>query len=222
MDNLQKETAKLSLEKELQYAQYHQLNQQIQPHFFFNTLNTMLSLARLDRKDDLITGLEVMSKFFKFKYTTNDSLIPVKDEVSYMNNYLDIQKLRFSDRLTVELNVADTTKNALLPPFTLQTIVENAFKHALEKYSGLVTLKVNIYESDGTLHLEVWNTHYQEQFIPKKNYDLEESGYGLRNIENRLDLVFPEQFCSLKMYHIQNETLVEILMPCIEHHPDIA
>ena len=113
IDSLRKETIKLNLEKELQSAQYYQLNQQIQPHFFFNTLNTMLSLARLDRKDDLITGLEVMSKFFKFKYTTNESLILVQDELDYVQNYLDIQRLRFSERLSVEVNVSNSRRKCL-------------------------------------------------------------------------------------------------------------
>ena len=221
-DSLQKETIKLNLEKELQFAQYHQLNQQIQPHFFFNTLNTMLSLARLDRKDDLITGLEVMSKFFKFKYTTNESLIPVQDELSYVQNYLDIQRLRFSERLSVDINVSNITNNALLPPFMLQTIVENAFKHAFEKYSGPVLLRIIIYESDGILHIQMWNTYHQEIFISGKDYTLEEGGYGLRNIENRLKLLFPQQVHSIEMIHTQNETLVEVLLPFITTYQEIV
>ena len=221
LDSLKKETIKLNLEKELQYANYYQLNQQIQPHFFFNTLNTMLSLARLDRKDDLITGLEVMSKFFKFKYTTNESLILVQEELAYVQNYLDIQRLRFSERLSVDINVSNNTKDALLPPFMMQTIVENAFKHAFEKYAGLVLLRIIIYETEGIMHIEIWNTHYQEIFISEKDYTLEESGYGLKNIENRLKLLFPQQVNSLKMTHTQNETLVEVLLPFITTYEGI-
>ena len=81
-DSLQRETSKLALERELQQADYYQLNSKIQSHFFFNTLNTMLSLARLDRKGDLVKGLEAMAKFFKFKYATNEPLILFDAELS--------------------------------------------------------------------------------------------------------------------------------------------
>lgn len=213
IDNLQKEASKLALEKELQHANYDQLNQQIQPHFFFNTLNTMLSLARLDRKEELIKGLEVMAKFFKFKYVTHASLIKVEDEIEYVNNYLDIQSLRFGERLEVIKNVEACCKNALLPPFMIQTIVENAFKHGFEKNVGPARLKINVYNSDGFIYIEVWNSYFIEPINEKKEYSPQEEGYGIRNIQKRLDLLFPEQVHYLKMRYIGNETLVEVKFP---------
>ncbi|WP_391119588.1 sensor histidine kinase [Psychrobacillus sp. L3] len=213
IDNLQKEASKLELEKELQHANYDQLNQQIQPHFFFNTLNTMLSLARLDRKEELIKGLEVMAKFFKFKYVTHASLIKVEDEIAYVNNYLDIQILRFGERLEVTKNVEAFCENALLPPFMIQTIVENAFKHGFEKNMGPARLKINVYYSDGFMYIEVWNSYFIEPINEKKEYSPQEEGYGIRNIQKRLDLLFPEQVHYLNMRYIGDETLVEVKFP---------
>ncbi|ALC86760.1 hypothetical protein AM499_13680 [Bacillus sp. FJAT-22090] len=213
IDNLQKEASKLALEKELQHANYDQLNQQIQPHFFFNTLNTMLSLARLDRKEELIKGLEVMAKFFKFKYITHASLIKVEDEIAYVNNYLEIQSLRFGERLEVSIHVEEQCEKALLPPFMIQTIVENAFKHGFEKNMGPARLKIIVYHSDGFLFLEVWNTYLIEPINEKKEYKPEESGYGVRNIQKRLDLLFPTQVHYLQMSYVGNETLVEVKFP---------
>ena len=103
----------------------------------------------------------------------------------------------------------------MLPPFILQTLVENAFKHAFEKYAGPALLRIIIYELEGIMHIEISNTHYQEIFISEKDYTVEESGYGLKNIENRLKLLFPEQVHSIKMKHTENETLVEVLLPFI-------
>ncbi|WP_342599983.1 histidine kinase [Psychrobacillus sp. FSL H8-0483] len=213
IDNLQKEASKLTLEKELQHANYDQLNQQIQPHFFFNTLNTMLSLARLDRKEELIKGLEVMAKFFKFKYITHSSLIKVKDEIAYVNNYLEIQRLRFGERLEVIQKIEALCEDALLPPFMIQTIVENAFKHGFEKNVGPARLKINVYHSNDFMYIEVWNTYHIEQLIEKKDYSPEEEGYGIRNIQKRLDLLFPEQVHYLHMTYIENETLVKVKFP---------
>ena len=176
IDNLQKEASKLVLEKELQHANYDQLNQQIQPHFFFNTLNTMLSLARLDRKEELIKGLEVMAKFFKFKYISHAMLIKIEDELSYVENYLEIQRLRFRDRLTVMKKVEENCEQALIPPFVIQTIVENAFKHGIEKNIGPSVLKINVFQTDGFMYIEVWNTHLIEPINEKKEYALQDEG----------------------------------------------
>lgn len=212
-DDLQKEAIKLELEKELQHAQYHQLNQQIQPHFFFNTLNTMLSLARLDRKKELILGLEGMAKFFKFKYKTNEPLIKINAEVEYIHHYLDIQRLRFGDRLEVHQHIEPQIVHAMIPPFLLQTIVENAFKHGFEKYSGPAILKISIYKIDESLFIEIYNTFKLEPYNEAMDYSVEESGYGLKNIQNRLMLLFSEQEIYLKMTHIGDETLVKVKLP---------
>jgi len=213
IDNLQKEATKLEMEKELQNAHYDQLNQQIQPHFFFNTLNTMLSLARLDRKDELIKGLEVMAKFFKFKYINHSSLIKLEVELAYVKDYLEIQRLRFGERLMVTRDIEEHCGTSLLPPFIIQTIVENAFKHGFEKYSGPAMLRINIYHSEGFLNIEVWNTHLIQPIDEKKDYKPREEGYGIRNIQKRLELLFPEQVTSLVMKHIGNETVVEVKFP---------
>lgn len=218
LDSLQRETSKLALERELQQANYDQLNSKIQSHFFFNTLNTMLSLARLDRKGDLVKGLEAMAKFFKFKYATNEPLILFDAELSNVNNYLDIQKLRFGDRLSVTIQIEPSCIDALMPPFMLQTLVENTFKHGFEKNPGPSMLKIIASETDQLLHLEVWNTHLLEVYSNKKQYSSEEGGYGLKNIQNRLCLLFPEQDTSLTLTHVKNETIVLAKFPFVKEY----
>ena len=102
---------------------------------------------------------------------------------------------------------------ALIPPFVIQTIVENAFKHGIEKNIGPSMLKINIFQSDGFMYIEVWNTHLIAPINENKEYTLQDEGYGMRNIQKRLELIFPEQVTSLKMVHIENETLVEVKFP---------
>lgn len=217
-DSLQRETSKLALEKELQQVNYDQLNSKIQSHFFFNTLNTMLSLARLDRKGDLVAGLEAMAKFFKFKYATNEPLILFDAELSNVNHYLDIQKLRFGDRLSIIIEIEPTCKNALMPPFMLQTLVENTFKHGFEKNPGPSILKIIAFETDHILNLEVWNTHLLDKYSDEEQYTSEEGGYGLKNIQNRLRLLFPEQDTSLTLTHVKNETIVLAKYPFVKEY----
>jgi two-component system, LytTR family, sensor histidine kinase AlgZ len=144
IDLLEKKTREIALERELQTALYNQLNQEIQPHFFFNTLNSILSLARLDRKTELIRSIETLSKLLKFKYQTNNTFITIDEEITYVNYYLEIQKIRFRDRLHYEFSIDPNVKPAITIPFIIQTFIENAFKHSFEKYVGEAFLKTTI------------------------------------------------------------------------------
>lgn len=211
-DFLQNVASKSKLEKELQYAQYYQLNQRIKPHFFFNTLNTMLSLARLDRKQELITSLEVMSKFMRYNYQTNEMLVPLMDELAYTNSYLDIQRLRFGKRVQTHQSIEEEAKLSYIPPFVLQTMVENTFKHAFEKFPGPATLKIIISCQDNMIHIEVWNTHLQHSSKKKENFTRED-GLGVANIRERLTLLFPDESTSFTMSYIGEEACAKIIIP---------
>lgn len=209
IDVLQKEASLITLEKELQSAQYHQLNQQIQPHFFFNALNTILSLARLDRKKDLIHAIEVLSNYFKYKYKTNCSLIPLKDELQYMNDYLTIQNLRFGSRLIVKQNIDEDCLDALSPPFLLQTLVENCFKHSFEKNLGYAELTVKINKMGANVSVEVWNNENSSSSIYTTNGD----GFGLMNLKKRLHLLFPHEEVFLILDEKDNGTSAIVSWP---------
>lgn len=101
--------------------------------FLFNTLNTILSLARLQRTDEVVKSLEIFSLFLKGKYKTTDLLIPISEELAYTNYYIEIQKMRFRSRLSINITSSEDLQNAYIPPFVIQTLVENSFKHGLEK-----------------------------------------------------------------------------------------
>ncbi|WP_432354186.1 sensor histidine kinase [Sporosarcina sp. A2] len=215
-DFLQHLASKSELEKELQYAQYYQLNQRIKPHFFFNTLNTMLSLARLDRKKELISSLEVMSKFMRYNYQTTETLVPIMDELAYTNSYLEIQQIRFGQRVQIEQTIAQEAKYAYIPPFVLQTMVENTFKHAFEKFPGPAKLKIIIYCKMDQLNVEVWNTHLQQSLDDDEDF-LREDGLGVANIRERLRLLFPESVALFDMSYVGEETCARMIIPFIDN-----
>ncbi|WP_163100575.1 sensor histidine kinase [Peribacillus alkalitolerans] len=204
IDLLQNQTRKMALEQDLQKALYNQLNQQIQPHFFFNTLNIILSLARLDRKKDLIRSIEVLSKFLKFKYRSLESLIPIEEELKYTEYYLEIQKLRFGDRLSYHINVPTSLMCETIIPFLIQTLVENAFKHSFERYAIKARLKIEIFEEDNKIHLNVWNSSLSE----REELLNSEGGVGLENIKQRLELLYSPEDISLQIVHELESTSV--------------
>lgn len=207
IDLLEKQKKEMALERDLQEALYNQLNQEIQPHFFFNTLNSMLSLARLGRKEELITGIETFSKLMKHKYTTTDRTLSIGEELDYVDYYLAIQHIRFRDRLEVNWQVAPETRTAMTIPYLIQTLVENAFKHAFDKQPGKAVLTIQT-ERDAT-HLTISVTNNLAQSSPSN----ESSGIGLKNLENRLALLFPKDEITFTQQLVGEEMHVTIRYP---------
>lgn len=191
IDLLENRNKKMELEKELQQSLYNQLNQQIQPHFLFNTLNVILSLARLKRNEELVRALEVLSQFLKFKYKTNEPMILLSEEIRYTEHYIEIQKLRFGSRLSISLTIHDQSIGlARIPPFVLQTLVENSFKHGLERKIGRAVLCIDFYRQQDLIILKVLDNGSMD---PATDLALEKSGHGLDNIRRRLHLYFGER-----------------------------
>lgn len=192
-ESLENQTRQLALEKELQTTKYDILSQKIQPHFFFNTLNIILSLARLERKNELIHSIETLAKFMKRKYTSDHSLATVEEEMNYTNYYLDIQKLRFTKRLFIDIEIEEQLSEALIPAYVIQTLTENCFKHSFEKYSGEAHLKIDMTLQTDTVFLSVWNNKMSgsTEYMSEENVEVESTGIGLSNIRERLLLLYP-------------------------------
>ena len=188
---LKNENTKVTLEKELQHSEYMQLNQQIQPHFLFNTVNLLLSLARLKKTEQLIEVLEQLSLFLRFRYQIKDQLIPFEKELSHAKNYLFIQKIRFGQRLKVDFHIEQELNQVLVPPYLLQTLIENAFKHGIEKKIGQVSLSISFMKEEHYAVLEVSKNGVGVNRIisfPNEVF----KGHGLYNIYRRLELLFGE------------------------------
>jgi two-component system sensor histidine kinase AlgZ len=209
IDLIEKEKHEIALESELQKARYNQLNQEIQPHFFFNTLNSILSLARLERKQELIHSIETFSKLLKHKYKTNTTFITIEDELAYVDSYLEIQKIRFRDRLDYRILADEDVKQAITLPFLIQTLVENAFKHSFEKKAGKAELDITVTRESRTLCINVANS------LPNEGDGISSNGIGLSNISKRLDLLFPEEEKSVSITHSMNCTKVQVMFPLV-------
>lgn len=204
------EKQKIVLEKTLQESQYMQLNQQIHPHFLFNTINLMLGLARLKRIDTLISALESLSLFLKFKYQVKDPLIPLEKEWEYTKYYLKIQQMRFRDRLTIEEEIAESTSQSLVPPYLLQTLTENAFKHGLEKKPGPLKLLIKAVDQTDSILLQI-----EDNGLGLDGRSLEElvkNGHGLANVQQRLMLLFKNSTLDIREDHGHGVT-VSVTIP---------
>lgn len=125
-------------------AQYQMLQSQINPHFLYNTLDTIRMMALLEDKDDIAKALLYLSNLFRYSTRNTKFLVPVEEEIKQIENYLYLQKLRFGDKFEIDLQIDKQVYGHNIPKMLLQPLVENIFNHAfsdLEK-NGLIIIRV--------------------------------------------------------------------------------
>ncbi|WP_197431603.1 sensor histidine kinase [Lentibacillus sp. JNUCC-1] len=214
MEALKNESRQLALKEELQRNKFEILSQKIQPHFFFNTLNSIIGLARLDRKPELIHALETLSRFLKRKYITNQSLASIDEELTYTSYYLEIQKMRFGKRLEVTQAVDSSVKPMLIPTYVLQTLVENTFKHEFERYPGPALINIHIFAEANLVHMKIWNSKsaHRERLDHERDAN-SRTGMGLKNIKQRLGILFPNGDPQVHFLSDSEGTTVHVTWP---------
>ncbi len=144
------------LESRLMETELKALKQQLHPHFLFNTLNTIAVLVREKRNDDAVQLIARLSSLLRMSLDgTRVHEVTVRQELEFLEPYLEIQKVRFQDRLTVRLRIADGALDARIPHMLLQPLVENAIVHGVTARSEPGTVEIRGEARDGALHLEV-------------------------------------------------------------------
>jgi two-component system LytT family sensor kinase len=170
------------MEKEKFTAEMGLLKAQINPHFFFNTLNSLyaLALARSKKSAEVVLRLSDLMRYML--YEANANTVPLKDEIAYLENYIGIEQMRFADRLDLSFQYSGNIAGKSISPLLLLPFVENAFKHGIEDSSGWITIDLKV---DGNyLYLKVENSYP----IPAK---VKKMGLGLANVKRRLELAYP-------------------------------
>ncbi len=179
-EKLQKEQEALQLGMELKL-----LRSQISPHFLFNVLTNLVSLAR-KRSDNLEASLLMLSGLMRYMLYDSGKKIPLQQEVEYLQSYIELQKLRFGRDVQIEFNTSlcQETKHSI-EPMLLIPFVENAFKHGTGV--SLPFININLTAGEDVLVFEVKN-----KFVPDTDASKDESsGIGLNNVRSRLALLYP-------------------------------
>jgi LytS/YehU family sensor histidine kinase len=146
-------------ERDAQAAQLKALRYQVNPHFLFNTLNSLSSLVMARRADEAEEMIVNLSTFFRSSLAIDPGAdIRLSEEIRFQRLYLDIEKVRFPNRLQVAIHIPDDLSTALVPPLILQPLVENAIKHGVARSPEPVTLSIRAREEDGLLILAVENS----------------------------------------------------------------
>ncbi len=174
------------LNEELSRAQLAALRQQIEPHFMFNTLNSIAGLVREQRNDAAVSMIVGLSEFLR--RATQDShraQVTLAEEVEYLQRYVDIQKVRFGERLQVSVDIPREMLHAQVPTLLLQPLVENAIKYGVGRRVAGGTVRVTGACENGTVQLRVCNDG------PNTPTDQpgEQTGVGLNNLRTRLRIL---------------------------------
>lgn len=187
-----RELEAVQLEAQLVTAQLQALKMQLQPHFLFNTLNTVASLVRQDQKPMAVEMLSDLSNLLRTTLLKKDEQqVSLTEEVAFLKNYLALEKKRFNDRVKVEWELASDTLKANIPVYLLQPVVENAIYHGLSKQLAATCLLIQAQRQGDVLRLSVYN---DGPALPV-DFDLTFStGIGLTNIAERLSQFYPDRF----------------------------
>lgn len=199
-NEMQKKT--LSLEKDKVESELKQLKAQLNPHFLFNTLNNIyaLSLKNSPKTSDSIGRLSAILDYIL--YRSNSALVPLKQEIELLKDYIELEKLRYNDRLILSFNT-QIKSNAMIAPLILISLVENAFKHGAGSDIGNPEIHISIASTDRSIMFEIVNTTRYN----KTNSNLEK--IGLDNISRQLDLLYGSNHI-LTIKRMENQFLVKL------------
>ena len=182
---------------EVKDAQLQLLRYQLNPHFLFNTLNSVASLVSAERTEDAKTMLSRLGDFLRYSLDAGeDMLIPLDKEFWALSQYLMIEQVRFSDRMTLKLDVPANLESLLVPNMLLQPLAENAIKYAIAPSESGGTIRVSAQLKDSRLVLSVEDSGSERLGVSSDTLELSESGagIGLRNTRERLKNLFSNDF----------------------------
>lgn len=182
------EQRKLTTEKLAREAELASLRQKLQPHFLFNSLNSINALIG-SRPEEARKMVQQLSDFFRSTLKKDDQqLIPFSEELQHLELYLDIEKVRFGHRLKTHIEHDDNALGLKLPALLLQPVVENAIKFGLYDTIGEIVIRIKAHTEDNFLLITVENPYDPETAKPRQG-----TGFGLSAIQRRLYLLFARQ-----------------------------
>ncbi len=205
-----------ALVRETAEAQLVALRAQINPHFLFNALNTIVALIE-EKPDDAEKTVEHLAAIFRHILRTGgQSFVPLETELALVNHYLAIEHARFGQKLKVETAVDEALLGFPIPAFTLQTLIENAVKHGIEKRRGGGVVRIEAQaRSEGGASITVTDTGIgiPALFNPEDSARTSFYGIGLRNVQARLDRLYNRPDLLQIYSHPEQGTIARLTLP---------
>lgn len=198
----QERLEKQDLERQLEYLRY-----QVNPHFFMNTLNNIHALVDINPERAKTTIVELSKMMRYILYEGDKKYIPVQREALFLNNYIELMRLRYSSRVSISLDLPEMMPDVMLPPLLLIIFVENAFKHGVS-YAAPSFIDIKVEVTQDKLKFRCRNSRQEQKPEEKKK----KGGVGLANARRRLDLLFPNRY-NLEIKENDKEYDVQLEIP---------
>jgi len=202
---------KLIAESQRTSTELNYLRKQTNPHFLFNSLNSIYSLAH--KKSDLVPdAIVTLSEMMRYMlYETDNKTVLLEKEIDYIKNYIELQKLRLNNIENISINIHGNTKDKFIEPMLLISFIENAFKYGTD-YKGTAYVKIVIKIEENLF------TFWIENKIENNKKDPDNSGIGLANIKNRLNLLYPDSH-QLNLTSTNTTFTVHLTLQLDQIHP---
>ncbi len=179
------EKEKFKLQKENVENQLAFLKNQVSPHFFMNTLNNIHALVDIDSEASKNAIIKLSKLMRHLLYDSDEKTTPIKKEVEFIKSYVELMKLRFSDKVKITVEIPSEIPEKSIPPLLFTSLLENAFKHGISyNKNSFITIKLKFSEN---LHFEIENSNYSK-------VTEETSGIGIENTKKRIALLFNNDF----------------------------
>lgn len=204
--SLKAERDRYQIEATLKENQYNNLKTQLNPHFLFNSLNSIRTLV--DVNPDLAkTAITQLSSLLRSSLQMGKhKTVLLRDELQTVKDYLAIESIRFDDRLRVSFDIGPETETCLVPPMMLQTLVENAVKHGISSLKHGGEISIEAHRNNGSLHMNIKNTG---RYQPSQQHE----GVGIENTMERLRILYDEKASFIIQNIEPQEVLTEIIIP---------
>ena len=197
------EAQKNLLETQLLHTRLKMLTTQLQPHFLFNTLNSISSLIDIDQRkaQDTLADLSDFLRQILFHIDTN--FISIAKEFQILESYLNILRTRFHDQLEIELDIQPDLLSEEIPTLIMQPIIENAVKHGASSPSAPLCIRISVSSSEDYIYFKIYNSGR----LKTAGEDVFKRGMGLSNLKERLNNIYGSTF-NLKIEDVPDEDLV--------------
>lgn len=212
--------SQVSKEEEKRKSEIKALQAQINPHFLYNTLETIIWMSASGKNQEVVKVTEALAGLFRTSISRGESLVDMRVEVENIESYLTIQKMRYRDKLRYSIDIPEELLDLRIPKLILQPIVENAIYHGIKPLPEGGKVWISAKREDGSIILVVEDSgigmseqELRELFLPKQRGS---RGIGVLNVHERIRLVFGEGYGLKYTQREVGGTRVEVLMPAVE------
>ncbi len=213
-------------------AELNALQSQINPHFLYNTLQTIDILAENEGVDVISSICQSLSRIFRYSINRGKEIVPLSRELEHVRDYIYLQKLRFGDKFEVIFDIDQELLNNKMIKLVLQPLVENSLYHGIERISGKCILKITAKKCGESIKISVIDTGMgmdtsqleklmktiNEEIVHAEVNGLEQRSIGIKNVNARIRLYFGEKYGINIESKLNEGTKITVTVPCIDHN----